>query len=69
MLATFMYFGRDSEDEHENDIAGYRDVLDLDGESAKALVADKAVSGHLAKYLKAGLTKAASLNIDIDTLI
>jgi hypothetical protein len=69
MLETFMYFGRDSEDSHNNDIVGYRKELDHDRDSAKVHIADKAVSGHLAKYLKAGLTKSASLNIDIDTLI
>ena len=59
-----MYFGRDSEDMHKNDIAGYRDVIDHNRDSAKVHVADIAVSGHLAKYLEAGLTKSANLNIE-----
>lgn len=69
MLETFMYFGRDSEDMHENDIAGYRKVIDHNRESAKLHITDLAVSGHLANYLRAGLTKSANLNIDIDTLV
>jgi hypothetical protein len=69
MLETFMYFGRDAEDMHENDIISYREVIDHNKDSAKQQITDLAISGHLTKFLKAGLAKAANLNIDIDTLI
>lgn len=69
MLETFMYFGRDTEDMHANDIAGYRKVIDHNRNSARQQIIDLAISGHIANFLRAGLTKSANLNIDIDTLI
>ncbi len=69
MLETFMYFGRDAEDMHENDIVGYREVIDHNRESAMLHLTDKAFSNVLAKYLRDATTKAKQLNVDIDTLV
>jgi len=69
MLATFMYFGRDSEDIHENDIAGYRNDLDLSRDRAMLHLVQIAASEQIEKYLRAGLTKASNQNIDINSLV
>lgn len=69
MLETFMYFGRDTEDMHENDIVGYREVIDHNRESAMLHLTDKVFSNVLAKYLRDATTKAKQLNFDIDTLV
>ena len=69
MLETFMYFGRDTEDMHENDIAGYRGVIDHNRTNASQHITDLAISGHLANYLRDALTKSVNLNVDIDSLV
>ena len=68
-LETLMYFGRDTEDMHQNDVSGYRGVIGHSRSDASLHITDIAVSGHLSTYLNDALAKCSALSIEVDSLI
>jgi hypothetical protein len=69
-LETVMYFGRDGEDDHENDIPAYHDKLhptDLDKSDIIRNIIEKYPALEL--YFSDAYKKAAELSIDLETII
>lgn len=69
-LETVMYFGRDREDDHENDIPAYHDKLhptDFDKSDIIRNIIEKYPSLEL--YFGDAYKKAAELSIDLETII
>ena len=69
-LETVMYFGRDREDDHENDIPAYHTKLHPTGFDKSDIIRniiDKYSSLEL--YFSDACKKAADLSIDLETII
>ena len=69
-LETVMYFGRDREDDHGNDLSAYHDKLhptDFDKSDIIRNIIEKYPSLEL--YFSDAYKKAAELSIDLETII
>jgi len=70
MIETIMYFGRDPEDVHGNDIKEYHSRLHSNGIDKKGSIrniCEKSLA--LETYLNSAKTKAAQLKLDLDSFV
>ena len=69
-LETVMYFGRDPEDVHENDISDYHKQLHSSGFDKKNIIRNiGGITSSLGLYFSDAYKKAAQLSIDLETII
>ena len=69
-LETVMYFGRDPEDVHENDISDYHKQLHSPGFDKKNIIRNiGGITSSLGLYFSDAYKKAAQLSIDLETII